>query len=168
MNIPEIDYPYFGQHPWYAILLQDKFLSCFTDESYYLSTSGSKNDTFTELWKEFAAIIEGMTLACVICDSPIREIASESYFRMFPIQGTAIYHFLKTCPTDPSFFSKIGHTMDSYSPSFPEKLRPEQIAVLIFYPFWHRMGIDDEERFIRSGRLGHYLKLLKEKTVLPE
>ena len=29
MTTKEFDYPYFGQHPWYAILLQDKFLSYF-------------------------------------------------------------------------------------------------------------------------------------------
>lgn len=46
MNTKEFDYPYFGQHPWYAILLQDKFLSCFSDESYYLSVFGEKYEIF--------------------------------------------------------------------------------------------------------------------------
>ena len=32
MNTKEFDYPYFGQHPWYAILLQDKFLAMLFED----------------------------------------------------------------------------------------------------------------------------------------
>lgn len=164
----EYDYPYYGQQPWYAILLQDKFLSCFTDESYYLSTAGRKHDYFSALRKEFSEIVNGMTIACAMSNSEKWKSLSDDYFDFSPIYGIGFYHYMKTCPKDPRYFSTIWHTMDNLNKTDPEKLCAEQIAVLIFYPFWHRMGLNDEENFIRSGRLGKYLQILQSKTVLPK
>ena len=163
----KFDYPYFGQHPWYAILLQDKFISCFSDESYYLSVSGEKYEIFKNIWKEFAEIVQGMTWGCTFSTSQKREKFAESCIQMSPTLGMAFYHYLYTCPADPAYFSKLWHSMDDYQPIIYEKLRPVQLVVLIFYPFWHRMGINDEEKFVRSGRLGYYLQLLRSKTNLP-
>ena len=167
MTTKEFDYPYFGQHPWYAILLQDKFLSCFSDESYYLSVSGEKYEIFKTIWKEFAEIVLGMTWGCAFSTSHKREELAEQCIQMSPTLGMAFYHYLYTCPADPTYFSNLWHSMDDYHPIIYEKLRAVQLVVLIFYPFWHRMGINDEEEFVRSGKLGYYLKLLKSKTNLP-
>jgi len=163
----EYDYPYYGQQPWYAILLQNKFLSCFTDESYYLSTAGRKHDSFSELHKEFSEIVNGMTIACAMSNSEKWKNLSDDYFNFSPIYGMGFYHYMKTCPADSQYFATIWHTMDNLSRTDPNKLCAEQIAVLIFYPFWHRMGLNDEEAFIRGGQLGQYLQALKAKTVLP-
>ena len=167
MITKEFDYPYFGQHPWYAILLQDKFLSCFSDESYYLSVSGDKYERFKELWREFAEIVQGMTLGCAMSNVSPKEKLIEDCMQMSPIIGMAFCHYMYTCPSEPAFFANIWHTMDKYNPVIPERLRAMQLVVLIFYPFWHRMGVNEEEEFVRSGKLGYYLQLLKVKTTLP-
>lgn len=163
----KFDYPYFGLRPWYAILVQDKFVSCFSDESYYLSTSGEKYEMFKNVWKEFAEIVQGMTWGCAFSTSQKREELAERCIQMSPTIGMAFYHYLYTCPADPAYFSKLWHSIDDHHPIISEELRAVQLVVLIFYHFWHRMGINDEEEFVRSGKLGHYLKLLKEKTTLP-
>jgi hypothetical protein len=167
MTTKAFDYPYFGQHPWYAILLQDKFISCFSDEYYYLSVSGDKYETFKKVWQEFAEIVQGMTWGSTMSELPKRENIAESSMRISPITGMAFYHSMYTCPADHLYLSKLWHSMDDYQPIIYEKLRPVQLVVKIFYPFWHRMGIDEEEKFVRSGRLGYYLQLLKSKTNLP-
>ena len=166
MNDKKFDYPYFGQHPWYAILLQDKFLSCFSDEAYYLSVSGEKYEIFTSTWKEFADIVSGMTWGCGFSAYHDHEKYAEHFIQRSPTIGMAYYHYLYTCPADPLFFSRFWHSMDDLDPIIYEKLQAVQLVVLIFYPFWHRMGINNEEEFVRSGKLGYYLQLLKSKTAL--
>lgn len=45
-----------------------------------------------------------------------------------------------------------------------ELLSCEQIAILIIYPFWSRMGGSFETRFLDDGRLLKYMKALKKKV----
>ena len=47
--------------------------------------------------------------------------------------------------------------------ALPESLTAEQIAVLIMYPFWSRMGGSFETTFLDDGRLKKYLLALKKK-----
>lgn len=46
----------------------------------------------------------------------------------------------------------------------PDQLSVDDVAVLVLYPFWSRMGGSFEEQFALDGRLGKYLRILKEKT----
>ena len=46
----------------------------------------------------------------------------------------------------------------------PENLSAEQIAVLIMYPFWSRMGGSFEKEFLDDGRLKKYLSALHKKA----
>lgn len=159
------DYPYFGLQPWYAIFLQDKFLNYFTDPNTIFEIEEIGRTRLAPVFQEFAELVEGVTWGSSF-GSKIFDRA-DSAMGNSPVVLMAYHHFMQTCPVDQQHITTVWNTMHDHYQLDPKKLCAEQIAVLIMYPFWSRMDGSFEVAFAKDGRLGKYLQILHEKTVLP-
>ena len=56
-----------------------------------------------------------------------------------------------------------GSSITSLYELDPMSLSADQLAILILYPFWSRMGGSFETTFLDNGRLKKYLLALKKK-----
>lgn len=146
---------------WYEILIEDEFINFFTDPNMQLYVSADKKVPHY-LFDKFREIVHGMTTACSFGESG-RAMFEKSADRN-PIMVRAFNHYLETCPDGQNRFTNIWRTMEDHYEQDPETLSVEQIAVLILYPFWSRMGGSFEEEFAEDGRLGKYLLALQKKV----
>lgn len=149
---------------WYEILIQDKFVDFFKNHNTEVLASANGKDAAHPLFEEFRGIVLGMTMACSLGDQNRKQI-SESLAKTSPHEAVGYDHFLDTCPNGERRFADIWNSMQDPYETDVESLSAEQIAVLILYPFWSRMGGNFEEEFAKDGRLGRYLCLLKKKIL---
>lgn len=166
MRQEAFSYQYFAKKPWYAILLQDRFISCFSDETVYACTSGQNFEVCESRRKELGVLVEDMMLACLWNTSRMENVPDDVLEHLKKRAGFC--HYLETAPNEPDYFNKVWKTIDRPYEDDPELLTGEQLAVLVMMPFSSRMGGSFEEYFIRDGRMGRYLQALKRKTELPE
>lgn len=146
---------------WYEILVEDEFVEFFTDPNMQLYVSANKQIPH-HLFNEFREIVHGMTVACSFGESGRTLLGKAADHN--PVMVRAFNHYLETCPDGQNRFANIWRTMEDHYEADPESLSAEQIAVLILYPFWSRMGGSFEEEFAQNGRLGKYLLVLRKKV----
>lgn len=147
---------------WYDILVRDEFIDYFSDESneFYRTCDGEVK--YAPQFKRFCDVIYGITVAfnrfrpsiyehlkqtvpdvyegCDFCKDKLPEESLADYWRSID-------------DGDKGKYSVDRSTLSA-----------EQLAVLIMYPFWSRMGGSFEKDFLDSGMLKQYLLALKDRT----
>ena len=156
----------FNNKKWYEVLIRDEFIDYFSNEenTFYKVIDG--REILEPQFKRFKEIIIGITHAAGYSEVPffIYEHMIEAKPNMY--LGYSYWTHYKTLHE--GSLSKIlqsvpkGENRGRYEIA-PEHLSAEQIAVLIMYPFWSRMGGSFETNFLDDGRLKKYLLALKKK-----
>lgn len=156
----------FHNKKWYEVLIRDEFVDYFCNEenTFYKVIDGK--EILEPKFEKFKDIISGITYAAglgevqfFIHDHMIETkpniYLGYSYWTHYKIlrEGS----LTKIWQTIPKGKNKGHYETD------PELLTAEQIAVLIMYPFWSRMGGSFETTFLDNGRLKKYLLALKKK-----
>ena len=154
----------FHNKKWYEVLIRDEFIDYFSNEknTFYKVIDG--REILEPQFDKFKEIIIGITHAAGFSEVPffIFEHMIEanmylgySYWTHYKIlREGSLSKIWKTIPN--------GKNGGHYEME-PELLTAEQIAVLIMYPFWSRMGGSFETTFLDDGRLKKYLLALKKK-----
>lgn len=156
----------FNNKKWYEVLIRDEFVDYFCNEenAFYKVIDG--REFLEPQFKKFKEIIHGITRAAGFSSVPFfiyeHMIEAEpnlylgySYWTHYKIlREGSLAKIWKTIPN--------GKNGGHYEME-PELLTAEQIAVLIMYPFWSRMGGSFETTFLDDGRLKKYLLALKKK-----
>ena len=156
----------FNNKKWYEVLIRDEFIDYFSNEknTFYKVIDG--REILEPQFDKFKEIIIGITHAAGFSEVPffIFEHMIESKPNMY--LGYSYWTHYKILRE--GSLSKIwqsvpnGENRGRYEIE-PEHLSAEQIAVLIMYPFWSRMGGSFETTFLDDGRLRKYLLALKKK-----
>jgi len=149
---------------WYEILIQDKFVDFFKPHNMEVFRTTNGKGIFHPVFEEFRGIVLGMTSACSVGDWNRKEIG-ESLARSNPHEAVGYNHFLDTCPGGQGRFAEVWQTIQDPYETDVESLSAEQVAVLILYPFWSRIGGNFEIEFAQDGRLGMYLRTLKKQIL---
>ena len=153
---------------WYDLLITDEFIDYFCGEHniYYTDFKNNWEYIPQPLFKKFIETVTGITFAFGrFCDNPESLL---SMGKKYPDIYNAYINCQKLMPP-------IVTLLDIWQSIEPKdnnslyqedvnRLNAEQIAVLILYPFWNRMGSSWEIDFLDSGMLKHYLIELKKKS----
>ena len=155
---------------WYDVLAEDRFLEYFSNqenEFYHLNEDG--NPVLAPTFLEYKHIVRGMTIAWN-CNA-LHYDFDKYKLHIDSVPADIRYGFL--CCVDGemekgtalhNYWQSVKNKADGSPYSVdPELLTGEQIAVLIMYPFWSRMGGSFETQFLDDGRLLKYIKALKKK-----
>ncbi len=153
---------------WYDLLITKEFLDYFSndDNIYYTVVNDKEEYNPQPLLKKFADTVTGITYAFA------RYSNSSELLLSMKEKEPDIYNAYINCQklmppiiTLADIWQSIK-IEENYSPYQVDikSLNAEQIAVLILYPFWNRMGGSWEIDFLDSGRLKKYLLELKEKS----
>ena len=142
---------------WYDLLITDEFLDFFEQRN--------GNYAAYSTFQKFSDTVQGITLAFGgYPDSVENHLKTE----------TDVYNAYKSCkkaltdevtPADIWKSIPLGEKKSPYDVAI-DTLTAEQIAVLILYPFWDRMGGSFKTEFAESGKLKLYLhELAKKRSV---
>ncbi|MBQ2704995.1 MAG: hypothetical protein IJF58_05550 [Clostridia bacterium] len=153
---------------WYHLLITDEFIDYFCNGSniYYTDFKNKWEYIPQPLFKKFIDTVTGITYAFARCGN------SSELFLSTKEKEPDIYNAYINCKkTMPPVITladiwqsiKVNKNCSPYQVDV-KYLSAEQIAVLILYPFWSRMGGSWEIDFLDSGRLKQYLIELKEKS----
>lgn len=156
----------FHKKEWYEVLIRDEFIDYFSKENNVFYKTVWESKILEPQFEKFKAIISCITKAaefgkeafefyeCVMKNKPYLNL-DYSYWTDY--KSPRVGSLSKIWQTIPK-----GENRGHYETS-PELLTAEQIAVLIMYPFWSRMGGSFETTFLDDGRLKKYLLALKKK-----
>lgn len=154
---------------WYDLLITDEFVDYFSDDSniFYTKKDNAEHGyTPQSIFAKFVDTVNAITYAFqrlslsndfflssfknkpVICDAYIR--CQNSMPETITLAD--IWKSIKCDEGDTPYQVDV------------KTLNAEQIAVVILYPFWSRMGGSWEIEFLDSGRLKQYLLELKRKA----
>ena len=154
---------------WYEILVENEYAEYFINKDYSCFDTDDERIKASQMREKFGEIAYGVTMAWSFYDfSTIdmirKQIASSSpdIHRSFEFCCTHL-HSSTTKSLSELWHSILTQPDESKYDVDIELLSAEQCAVLILYPFWHRMGLSDEEGFEESGDLKRYLCALKSK-----
>ena len=150
-------YPFFGVTPWYTPMIDDKFIDYFNNPNNSFESKYS-NPIFREFYDVIRGMIEGNSWRLF----GSRE-GSLPDFKIFLVSK----HFLITCPKDKgefrtSYINTLNNT--AYNKS-PKNMTAEELSAIIVDWFRVRMGSSCEIEMAQNGKMGKYLKLLKEKSL---
>lgn len=160
----------FNENKWYETLIKKEFIDYFSNEqnSFYKVVEDKiiKDDIF----QNFSDVVSGITMAhshvrCGFAD----RYSEDNYFSK--ISPYMYFGFRVACDgliREQKTFEKIlnlqrGSSITSLYELDPMSLSADQLAILILYPFWSRMGGSFETTFLDNGRLKKYLLALKKK-----
>ena len=153
---------------WYDLLITDEFINYFSnDNSIYYSDFKSKSEyTPQPLFRKFWDPVTGITYAFQRFD------ISDKSLLIIKEKTPDVYDAYINCRERMPFASSLmdfWHSIKTEADGSRydvdvKTLCAEQIAVLILYPFWNRMGGSWEIDFLDSGLLKQYLLALKEKS----
>ena len=156
----------FHNKKWYEVLIRDEFVDYFSNEKnkFYKVIDG--REILEPQFDKFKEIIIGITQAAGFGEAPffIYEHIIETKPNMY--LGYSYWTHYKNLRE--GSLTKIWQSVPNGENSGryeidPENLSAEQIAVLVMYPFWSRMGGSFETTFLDDGRLKKYLLALKKK-----
>jgi len=156
----------FHNKMWYEILIRDEFVDYFSNKNnVFNNTVGDENKPEPQL-KKFKDIILGITYAAGFGEVPFFEC--DNIMEANPNMYLGYSYWMRYKNHQGSSLSEIWHTIPKEQTTgqyetYLENLTPEQIAMLIMYPFWSRMGENSEKEFLESGRLKKCLLALKDK-----
>lgn len=156
----------FHSKKWYEILIRQDFIDYFSNENntFYKEIDGRK--ILEPQFQKFKDIIYGLTSA----GFHGQEYSFDFEFMIEKEPNVYLgYSYMASSKTlKISYLPDVWRTIPKeknrgHYEIEPELLTAEQIAVLIMYPFWSRMGGSFEISFLESGRLKKYLSALKKK-----
>ena len=142
---------------WYDLLITDEFLDFFEQRN--------GNYAAYSTFQKFSDTVQGITLAFGgYPDSAEKHLETETdVYNAYKnckgllVEGVTLAEIWRSIP--------LGDNKSPYQVSV-DVLTAEQIAVLILYPFWKRMGGSFETDFAESGKLKQYLhELVKKRSV---
>lgn len=153
---------------WYHLLITDEFIDYFCGDNHvYYQLMQENNEYKPEpLFSKFIETVLGIAYA----------------FNRFELKEYELLSMKKSAPHIYEAYERCNEVMppvirlsdiwqsirvqedESRYQKDVRELSAEQIAVLIMYPFWHRMGSRFEIDFLESGSLKKYLLALKEKA----
>ena len=142
---------------WYDLLITNEFMDYFCNDGnvYYNATAENCGYIPEPLFKKFIDTVNGITLAL-----------TQPGFSL--IKDSVLFNVYMTCQTVVPHGISLSDIFHSILPSPYQAdikhLNAEQIATLILYPFWSRMGGSYEIDFLNSGRLRQYLLELKKRA----
>ncbi len=155
---------------WYELLISDEFIEYFSDENNRFYSVKDNKVVLEPMFQKYKDIIYGITYAPLVAEAfqkrgydaseNMKEYAPNVYLGL----KSAIDYFRSNNTTIIELLNKPkgSATAELYNAD-PEKLTADQIAVLIMYPFWSRMGGSWEEVFLDRGYLKKYILILKDK-----
>lgn len=153
---------------WYDLLITNEFLDYFNNEgnAFYKAKNDGREYIPEPLFKKFADTVSGITYAFSrFTDYP------ELLLTMKEVEPEMHYAYINCKKLLPPVITlvDIWKSIDLKGHLTPYKidvktLNAQQIAVLILYPFWNRMGGSWEIEFLESGMLKRYLFELKAKS----
>lgn len=152
---------------WYDLLITDEFIDYFSKDNntYYVDFKNKWEYVPQPLFKKFADTVTGITYA-------FERFKDSSELLSIEEKEPDIYNAYINCKQlmPPIItLADIWQSIEVKENGSPyqvdvKHLNPEQIAVLILYPFWSRMDGSWEIDFLDSGSLKKYLLELKEKS----
>ena len=156
----------FHNKKWYEVLIRDEFIDYFSNEKndFYKVVDGI--EILEPQFEKFKDIVLGITHTNAFSERPFfaydhmietrpNMYLGYSYWAHYKIlREGSLAKIWKSVP--------YGANMGRYEIS-PELLTAEQIAVLIMYQFWSKMGESNEIGFLECGDLKKYLLALKKK-----
>lgn len=156
----------FHKKEWYEVLIRDEFIDYFSNENNVFYKTVGESKILEPQFEKYKAIIICITKAAEFGKEP-----SEFYERVMknkPYLNLEYSYWTDYKSPRVGSLSKIWQTIPKgehrgHYETSPENLTAEQIAVLIMYPFWSRMGGSFETIFLDDGRLKKYLLALKRK-----
>ena len=154
---------------WYEILVKNEFADYFMNQHEF-SNDANEEKMMYQMLKGYADIIAGVTLAWTYSEyqknnfliKQIQKMGADTHFafefcnsRLHLTQVKSLSDIWQSIP------SPLGQSKYDTDPAL---LNAEQIAVLIMYPFWSRMGDSYEKEFTKDGNLQKYLLILNSKS----
>lgn len=153
---------------WYDLLITDEFIDYFCNESniYYTDFKNEWEYTPQPLFKKFCDTVKGITTAFERYKNAAQKLLILKETE--PDFYNALINCEKVMPPNVTL-GDFWQSIDLKENRSPyqvdvESLEAEQIAVLILYRFWRRMGVSTEIYFLDSGNLKKYLLELKKKS----
>ena len=153
---------------WYDLLITKEFIDYFTNENsvFYTAVDGRQKYDPQPLFRKFRDTVTGITYAFQRFDISDRSLL------IIKEKTPDVYDAYINCRERMPFASSLmdfWHSIKTEADGSRydvdvKTLCAEQIAVLILYPFWNRMGGSWEIDFLDSGLLKQYLLALKEKS----
>lgn len=150
---------------WYDLLVTDEFVDYFSNDNnvYYEYIDDKGKYKPQPLFEKFIGLVNEITLAFTLHDlSPkalcrVKDLYPIAYMiyaeRLTPSDNLSeIYRSIKTEKNQSMYQVDV------------DTLNAEQIAMMILYPFWSRMGGSFEIDFLESGDLKKYLLELKKRA----
>ena len=153
---------------WYEILVKNEFTDYFMNKHVF-SNDVNEEKMMDQMLKGYADIVAGVTLAWTYSEyqkndsfiEQIEKMEANTHFafefchsRLHLTQAKSLSDIWKSIPT------RLGQSQYDFDPAL---LNAEQIAVLIMYPFWSRIGGSYEKEFTKDGNLQKYLFVLNSK-----
>ncbi len=153
-------YLFFGQPPWYTLMLQDKFIQFFTDTSKSFGFRDENGSAVyaDPLFNEFEIVIRGF-----FAGQRYYLFKKERYTRMPTFYEYLVYkNFVITCPEkeEPQYISKLIRNSHGKA---PQDMTADELASRIIYSFMVRFGSDFRLEMAQRGDIGYYLQLMKSK-----